>query len=149
MNIPLTQAIFLTLAGMTMTFAAIGLLVVGMYVLTAVVKDERPKRKPIVVNVERNVQSEAEAKQISQAVFPGVTLAPEETMPDGHANAETEVENRRRAAAVAVAIALATQSTAAVNTAPVDSWSTFVRGHHLAQRQRFRARRNVARRNLN
>jgi Na+-transporting methylmalonyl-CoA/oxaloacetate decarboxylase gamma subunit len=144
MDTLLTQALLLTLVGMTMTFAAIALLVVGMYVLTTLIKDERPQaRKPVVVKVERNIQSEAEAKQISQAVFPGVTLASEETLTTDDQNHTDEAENRHRAAAVAVAVALAMQSTSITNTAPVDNWNAFIRARHLAQRQRYNARRNL------
>ena len=145
MNTLLTQALLLTLVGMTMTFAAIALLVIGMYVLTALIKDERPKaRKPVVVKVERNVQSEAEAKQISQAVFPGVTLVQEETLSAADQDDTDEAENRHRAAAVAVAVALAMQSTStATGAVAADSWNTFVRGRRLAQRQRYSARRNI------
>ena len=144
MNTLLSQALLLTLIGMTMTFAAIGLLVGGMYVLTALIKDERPKaRKPVVVKVERNVQSEAEAKRISQAVFPSITIAPEEVPTANDEDNANEVEDRQRAAAVAVALALAIQAISTTNTAPMDGWNTFVRGHHLAQRQRYAARRHL------
>lgn len=145
MNTLLTQALLLTLIGMTMTFAAIALLVVGMYVLTALIKDERPKaRKPVVVSVERNVQSEAEAKQISQAVFPGVTITSKDAQTDDDQDNANEAENRNRAAAAAVAVALAMQSTATATAAvAADSWNTFVRGRHLARRERYNARRNT------
>jgi len=143
----LNQALFLTLIGMTMTFAAIGLLVIGMYALTALARDERPKkRKPVVVTVERDLQSEATAKQISLAVFPNITLTPEKTPNNDQNDVVDEAENRRRAAATAVAMALAMQVTAtttATGAVAGDNWNTFVRGHHLAQRQRYAAQRSV------
>ncbi len=141
----LNQALLLTLVGMGMTFAAIGLLVLGMYAMTALIKDTRPEaRKAVVIKVERNLQSEATAKQISKAVFPGVTITPEKS-DDRDTNNTRSHDGRYRAAAVAVAVALAAQSASTTaqqaNVALADSWNAFVRGRHLAQRQRYYARR--------
>lgn len=142
----MTQAFTLTLVGMGMTFAAIGLLVLGMYVMTALIKDTRPvTRKAVVIKVEKNLQSEATARKITAAVFPGITITPtaEPRKSSREEEGSQNREDRYRAAAAAVAIALAAQATAVptVGVTATDGWNTFVRGQRLAQRQRYHTHR--------
>lgn len=138
----LNQALTLTLIGMGMTFAAIGLLVLGMYVMTALIKDTPPKaRKAVVIEVEKNPQSEALAREVTAAVFPGVTLNPQAGPGPGFRKSDVQRdEDRYRAAAAAVAIAFAMQTTVTrqTNVAAADGWSAFVRGKRLAQRRYHR-----------
>ncbi len=113
----LNQALLLTFIGMTMTFAALGLLVVGMYVLTAFITD-RPRRKakpteevPVegtlvkqVADVALHLAQAATSASTAPAVSPPQAI---ERPPLATVVTQSATEERRRAAAVAVALALA------------------------------------------
>ncbi len=143
----LNQALILTLVGMGMTFAALGLLVLGMYAMTAFITDE-PRRKkapvvetpaeePLVTRVADVVlhlattrRSDAEALEDRQrAAAAAVALA-----------LDAAEDYRYRAAAAAVAMALASGDAAPASTnvvAAPDAWNTHVRSQYLTQRQRW------------
>jgi Na+-transporting methylmalonyl-CoA/oxaloacetate decarboxylase gamma subunit len=116
----LAQALTYTAIGMSVTFAAIGLLVGLMYLLTALTREG----------------GEVPAEEAVAAVMEGeVATAPPPPNDD-----------RYRAAAAAVALALADlarKRTAEEATAsPAGQWRSFVRNQHLTQRVRERGFRS-------
>jgi Na+-transporting methylmalonyl-CoA/oxaloacetate decarboxylase gamma subunit len=104
MGDPLSEALRYTLIGMGMTFAAIGALVVGMYLLTALA----PGR---------------EAEETPEARVGGAAPEPQAGN-DRH---------RAAVAAVAVALAEASRarSPRGIRPGAADRWTTFVRSQHL------------------
>ncbi len=113
----LSQALNLTLVGMGMTFAAIGVLVAGMYALTTFLADEE------------------EAEEM-----PEVAEAPAE-----QAALQLDV-GRYHAAAAAVAVALAQAADTAQmkqqsRTVVGESWTAHVRTKQLARREHHDLRR--------
>ncbi|MBN2389196.1 MAG: OadG family protein [Anaerolineae bacterium] len=157
----LNQALVLTLIGMGMTFGALGLLVLGMYAMTALITD-RPRRKRTAT--EEPPPEEALVTQVADVVL---HLAAAANLPNTEVEAD---EDRERAAAAAVALALALEDSAphaladdryraaaaavamavaaasagatavsapaSVITMP-DPWSSHARGEQLTRRQRF------------
>jgi len=118
----LVQALALTGIGMGMTFAAIGVLVLGMYLMTALIKDRQP----------------AGQAAPSSASVPDSNASPEPLLP---ASTSTALY---KAAAAAVAVALAELPQAESTRGwplPVSGWSESVRAQHLAGRQRYDLRR--------
>jgi len=116
----LSQALTLTLVGMGMTFAAIGILVLGMYALTTFLSDgdesEESQETPSAV--------EAPAEQAALQVDVG----------------------RYHAAAAAVAVALAQaadtyQAKRPERAASGDAWTAHVRATQLARRAYYNSRR--------
>jgi sodium pump decarboxylase gamma subunit len=159
----LNQALILTLVGMGMTFAALGLLVLGMYAMTAFITD-KPRRKEA-----RTEEAQAEEVFMTQVADVVLHIASAASLPSADTVAtQPQDEDRQRAAAVAVAVALeditpqsddaaadcrcraaaaavivalaehnpASAVPATVTTTP-DAWNYHARGHHLTQRQRF------------
>lgn len=145
----LNQALLLTLVGMGMTFAALGLLVLGMYAMTALISDE-PRRKKAPVEeapaeevvvtqaadvilhlaTARQLDVVAGERELAAATAVALALALEADTPD----------TRYRAAAAAVAMAMASGDAAPASTNAVaipDAWNMHVRSQHLTQRQRF------------
>ena len=111
----LSQALQLTAYGMGMTFAAIGALVLGMYAMTLFIKDKEEEAAAAPVSA-----SESAPVPSEDAAFGG----------------------RRRAAAAAVAVALAqTAQAAKPAAAATGTWSAYIRGQHLSQRQQHDLRR--------
>jgi len=157
----LNQALILTLVGMGMTFGAIGLLVLGMYALTALITDKPRLTETPLVDEKRE---EALVMQIADVVLQIATVAGPASANAGE-DSEPQHEDRYRAAATAVALALALQDGApqyddryrAAATAvalalaeydpaqamplsvPIaaDAWNNHTRGQHLTQRQRL------------
>jgi len=132
--IELSQALFLTLIGMGMTFAAIGLLVVGMYLMTALIKDkaqddgELPKVAPEPLT--EGLAQEGQHRHIAAAAAVSVAL--------------TEQSPRyATAAAAAVAVALTTQSAppVVVSAGARNAWNAYVRGQQLSQRRTYDLKR--------
>jgi Na+-transporting methylmalonyl-CoA/oxaloacetate decarboxylase gamma subunit len=108
----LTEALRYTLIGMSMTFGAIGALVLGMYLLTNVI----PHRKEETVE-------HPEAAPLSNV----------------EPIAETRDEARALAAAAAVAVAISqTNETHGTRheVTGTSQWRRYVRTHHLEQRGR-------------
>ena len=108
----LTEALRYTLIGMSMTFGAIGALVLGMYLLTAVAS-----------------QRKEEASETPETA-PAPKVEPV---------AETRDEARAMAAAAAVAVAItqaSQQPGAPPEPAGTSQWRRYVRTHHLQQRSR-------------
>lgn len=99
----LNQALVLTLIGMGMTFGALGLLVLGMYAMTALITD-KPRRKK--TSAEEAQPEEALVTRVADVVL---HLAAASNLPD--VGAET-AEDRERAAVAAVALALALEGDA-------------------------------------
>jgi Na+-transporting methylmalonyl-CoA/oxaloacetate decarboxylase gamma subunit len=152
----LNQALILTLVGMGMTFAALGLLVLGMYAMTALITDE-PRRKTAPAE-----ESPAEERIVTQAADVVLHLTAAARRPSAEVSANRELaaaaavtlalaleegrpqrDDRYRAAAVAVAMALASGGAAVASTNVVampDAWNTHVRSQHLTQRQRWVSR---------
>jgi len=131
--IELSQALLLTLIGMGMTFAAIGLLVVGMIVMTALIKDrsqddeELPDVTPGAPS-EPPIQ-EGQPRHIAAAAAVSVALA--------------EPSPRYAAAAAAVAVVLATQATPPViiSASAPNAWNAYVRGQQLSRRRAYDLKR--------
>lgn len=115
----LTQALQLTLWGMGMTFASIGILVLGMYAMTYLTREKKGE--------------EGEAM---------VAALEEEDV-------EVERERKRRAVAAAVAVALAQREQCpkepvlpVVAYASGDGpWNAYARGLHVLHRLHYEARR--------
>ncbi len=106
----LTEALRYTLIGMSMTFGAIGALVLGMYLLTALAS---PKKE---------ASPESPEAPSTPKVEPVV---------------ETRDEARAMAAAAAVAVALAQDRLGpSAEPAGTSQWRRYVRTHHLQQRSR-------------
>ncbi len=134
----LNQSLLLTLIGMGMTFASIGVLVLGMYAMTAFIKDkanveeeETPEAAP-AVELEPWAWGPADNQRpLAAAAAVSVALA------------EQTSSARYLAAAAAVAGALATTAPAAVQPAPADAssaWNAHVRSRNLARRSDYVAR---------
>lgn len=121
----LLQGLNLTIVGMGMTFAAIGVLVAGMYGLTTFLADEDASEAPTVSDIPASVAA-----------------------PDDQAGLQIDV-GRQRAAAAAVAVALAQAEDAYRARRPGqamsgDAWTAHVRATQLARRDYYtslRARR--------
>ncbi|MGC9356509.1 MAG: OadG family protein [Anaerolineae bacterium] len=109
----LSQALWYTLIGMGMTFAAIGALVLGMYLLTYLF----PERKEEKGEVE-------------------VPAPPPDAVPGKEA--ARAVERRRLAAIAAATVAVAQASKAPTLEegagSAMDQWRSFVRGQQLTHR---------------
>ena len=113
MNELLRQALWLTVVGMGMTFAAIGTLVVGMYALTALTADK---------------EEAAPAEEQVRVETPAQTQAADDVY-------------RAAAAAVAVAIAQAhTISRTRAERGTLSPWTSHVRRDHVSQRANVRRR---------
>jgi Na+-transporting methylmalonyl-CoA/oxaloacetate decarboxylase gamma subunit len=156
----LNQALILTLIGMGMTFGALGLLVLGMYAMTALIT-EKPRRKKVPAE-----EAPAEGALVTRVADVVLHLAAAASLP----GAKTEVdEDRERAAVAAVALALASEgdapqldvtpadcryraaaaavamavacadaATAPANISTIpDAWNYHARAQQLTQRQRF------------
>ncbi|MFP4343059.1 MAG: OadG family protein [Anaerolineales bacterium] len=112
----LVQALNYTVVGMSVTFAALGLLVGLMYLLTALTR-------------------EREEIPTEEALAPFVEEA-----------AAAPPDDRYRAAAAAVALALADlarkRPTGETTPSAADQWRSFVRNQHLTQRVRERSFRS-------
>jgi len=103
----LNQALILTVIGMGMTFAALGLLVLGMYAMTALITDT-PRRKPAL-----SEEEQAEEVFVTRVADVVLHLAAAANLPDADTvTAPPPDEDRLRAAAAAVALALALQGDA-------------------------------------
>lgn len=117
MDVLLAQGLNLTILGMGMTFLSLGALVLGMYLMTALIKDAPPEAE----------EDEAE-----------FVAAPEVAAPDAA---------RYLAAAAAVAVALEqsaqvwTPATASAMP-PARVWNTQVRSRQLIQQQQHVLRRS-------
>ena len=116
----LSQALNLTLVGMGMTFAAIGVLVAGMYALTTFLADEE------------EVEEMPEIPEVAEA-------------PAEQAALQLDV-GRYHAAAAAVAVALAQAADTAQmkqqsRTVAGESWTAHVRTKQLARREHHDLRR--------
>jgi Na+-transporting methylmalonyl-CoA/oxaloacetate decarboxylase gamma subunit len=109
----LNQALILTLIGMGMTFAALGLLVLGMYAMTALIKDE-PRRKKVPAE-----EAPVEGTLVTQVADVVLHLATTANLPDVEAEA---AEDRERAAAAAVALALASEGESPQLVTPADRY---------------------------
>lgn len=108
----LRQAIWLTVVGMGMTFAAIGTLVLGMYALTALTADK-----------EAAAPAEEQAEQIEME-RPGPAQV-------------TDATYRAAAAAVAVAIAQThTMSKPQAERGRLSPWTSHVRREHISRARR-------------
>ncbi len=101
----LNQALILTLVGMGMTFAALGLLVLGMYAMTALITD-KPRRQEMPLP-----ETQVEETLLTQVADVVLHIAAAASLPSADAVAvQPQDEDRQRAAAVAVALALADTS---------------------------------------
>jgi Na+-transporting methylmalonyl-CoA/oxaloacetate decarboxylase gamma subunit len=122
------QGLQLTLLGMGMTFASIGALVVGMYLMTAVTRTERSKGKSAL----RGHRDEGENVSLNNAALGrGALPSTEESVDDA----------KYRAAAAAVAVALAEADTDVSSAAPPpassSAWDIYIRGRHVSHRTRY------------
>ncbi|MBN1246716.1 MAG: OadG family protein [Anaerolineae bacterium] len=123
----LSQALWLTVIGMGMTFLSIGALVGGIYLLTHLTRAKE------MAPVEPASES---SRSGTEAVF---------SAPADWDAAEAEPRRRAVAAAVAVAMALEVDGRAVAATGaeirPTSPWNAYVRGLHLSSRTRYESRR--------
>ena len=141
MNTTLAQALQLTVLGMGMTFASIGVLALGMLLLTRMTREKDNAGTPgggEIGTIEMAERSEvdgppAEAAACVAAVAVAVALA----------NRAPATRGAVKAAAAAVAVALAGHGAAMpqVEVSAVDAWDGYVRSVHLSRRARYVARR--------
>jgi Na+-transporting methylmalonyl-CoA/oxaloacetate decarboxylase gamma subunit len=131
----LVQGLQLTVLGMGMTFASIGALVVGMYLMTAVTRTRRSRADVSLTAPDdegERVSLESAALESGRLSSPG----------DGEDGAEDRTRVRAAAAAVAVALAEAEATADAVMSHPSDNaWDIYVRSRHLSRRTRYDLRR--------
>ena len=111
MNALLTEALGLTVVGMGMTFASIGMLVLGMYLLTMLTGEKRLPGK------------EKNAPLISVAAEPSVPVEEERYLA------------AVGAVAVAVAVAQAAKEQQRQRSQPGDQWGLYVRSQQLNVRR--------------
>ena len=118
----LSQTLWLTLWGMGMTFASIGFLVLGMYLMTYLTRGRREEEGDIMA-----APLEREAVEV-----------------------EIERERKRKAVAAAVAAALAREEQQPVEPVALptamralldEPWNAYARGLHVLRRQRYEAHR--------
>ncbi len=122
----LSQTLRLTLWGMGMTFASIGILVLGMYLMTYLTRERREEegdvmaapleREAVEVEMERERKRKAVAAAVAAAV--AVALAQGEQQP-------------------AKPVALPTAMRALLD----EPWNAYARGLHVLRRQRYEAHR--------
>jgi Na+-transporting methylmalonyl-CoA/oxaloacetate decarboxylase gamma subunit len=145
--IELEQALILTLVGMGMTFAAIGLLVAGMYAMTAFIKDkaddedelfdEMPaiyEPSPIAGHPSPGDSGRNDADRRLAAAAAVATMLAEQ-------QGKMQAAAAAVAAAIATADAAATQTTTGPQLATSSAWNTAIRVQRLSQRQYHDARR--------
>ncbi len=117
----LLQALQLTVVGMGMTFAAIGTLVAGMYLLTALTREpeEAAPEPPPDPNKLTILGITVDISQVNAA----------------------PAEAKQRAVAAAVAVAMAAARPAAmIRPTVVDNWAAYVRMQHVMRRRYHRMR---------
>ncbi|MBN2002743.1 MAG: OadG family protein [Anaerolineae bacterium] len=137
MNTLLNQALILTLIGMGMTFAAIGVLVVGMYAMTAFIKDkddaadELPEVAPVIEDEPLWWKPTEDQRPLAAAAAVSVALA-EQTSSARYVAA---------AAAVSAALATAPATSHPASSITFDVWNAHVRSQNLARRHAYDARR--------
>jgi Na+-transporting methylmalonyl-CoA/oxaloacetate decarboxylase gamma subunit len=114
----LNQALVLTLIGMGMTFGALGLLVLGMYAMTALITD-KPRRE--TASTEEAPAEEALVTRVADVVL---HLAAAASQPSTEVEADRpRDEDREYAAAAAVALALALEGDAPqLDATPADRY---------------------------
>ena len=123
----LIQGLQLTVLGMGMTFASIGALVVGMYLMTAVTRTQHAKDEA----ARKAQKDEGEYVSLDSAALESGHLS---------LNEELGEDAKYRAAAAAVAVALAeaeAQTSAAPPRTSDDAWSIYVRGRNVSRRLRY------------
>ena len=131
----LVQGLQLTVLGMGMTFASIGALVVGMYLMTAVTRTRR-SRADVSLTASGD---EGERVSLESAALESGRLS---STGDGEDEAEDRAKVRAAAAAVAVALAEAEATADAATSHPSDNaWDIYVRSRHLSRRTRYDLRR--------
>ena len=153
MNTTLAQALQLTVLGMGMTFASIGVLVLGMLLLARMTREKGNAGTPGGTPVDRaaGVPLGGEIGKIEMAERSGVDGPPAEAaarvaavaVAVALANRAPETRGAAQAAAAAVAVALAGHGSAMrqVEVSAVDAWDGYVRSVHLSRRARYGARR--------
>ena len=127
----LNQALILTVWGMGMTFAALGALVIGMYLITAWSKDKTDAHSENEELFEASAETDSPSSdQEYRAIENQVNVQ------------NAEALHMAAAAGVAVALALTLESDVEKHDTPVPAafpaaWDYYVRGRHLSQRSRF------------
>ena len=149
MNTTLAQALQLTVLGMGMTFASIGVLALGMLLLARMTREKDKAGTP--VDRAAGVPLGGEIGTIEMAERSGVDGPPAEAaarvaavaVAVSLANRAPETRGAAQAAAAAVAVALAGHGSAMrqVEVSAVDAWDGYVRSVHLSRRARYGARR--------
>ncbi len=148
----LNQALILTLVGMGMTFAALGLLVLGMYALTALFTDKPRRREPPLpeVPVEGTLVTQVADVALQLATFaaqPGAAAQPSDedryraaAAAVAHALALEDdtpsADDRYRAAVAAIAVACAeteSQPASGGRLVAPEAWNSHIRARHLSQ----------------
>ena len=125
----LEQAVILTGWGMGMTFLAIGALVIGMYLMSMVIKEK----------------TETAADDTDETIADLLEEDNEETIEpleinNGGFSINSREQYRALAASVAVALALSQESgekEPITTTTTPGAWNHYVRGRQLSQRSRY------------
>ena len=146
MNTTLAQALQLTVLGMGMTFASIGVLALGMLLLTRMAREKDRAGTPVgdeMGTIEMAERSEAEGpsgEAAARAAAAAVAVALAHRPPAARVPATS---GAAQAAAAAVAVALAGHGSAMrqVEVSAVDAWDGYIRSVHLSRRARYGARR--------
>ena len=122
----------LTGIGMGMTFLALGALVVGMIVMTRIIK-EKPAPvvpEPDIIDAQvPYIATDTTSKARAAAAAVAVAMA--------------QSKAKQRAAAAAVAVALAEQQTTGDTYTPNSGWGTIIRSRQVTQRDRFASQRRM------
>lgn len=145
MNTILGQALQLTVLGMGMTFASIGALALGMFLMTRIRIGKRSAGPTTVSPSGAAIEAAdmTECFDTSEDIDQGTAQAAAAAVAVALIEDTPVVDGAAQAAAAAVAVALAGSdptSPRVVSTAE-GTWNSFVRSMHLSRRARYEARR--------
>ncbi len=132
----INEALMLTLIGMGMTFAAIGVLVLGMYAMTALIKD-----KPQAAEEPSEDELAGASEPLRELVADPQPLAAAAAVAVGLANQATPGRYVAAAAAVAAAMAVATAHPRSALSGATITWNAYVRRRTLALHKFYDMRR--------
>ncbi|MCD6284418.1 MAG: hypothetical protein J7M39_00720 [Anaerolineae bacterium] len=150
MNTTLAQALQLTVLGMGMTFASIGVLALGMLLLTRMAGEKDKAGTPggtlggTPDGGEIETTEMAERSEVDGPPGEAAARAAVAAVAVALANRAPATRGAAQAAAAAVAVALAGHGSdiiPQVEVSAVDAWDGYVRSGHLSRRARYDARR--------
>ena len=146
MNTTLAQALQLTVLGMGMTFASIGVLALGMLLLTRMAGEKDKAGTPAGTpdGGEIDTTEMAERSEVDGPPGEAAARAAVAAVAVALVNRAPATRGAAQAAAAAVAVALAGHGSGIipqVEVSAVDAWDGYVRSGHLSRRARYDARR--------